>query len=266
MFDPTSSLFWRFFPLIVLFVCLAVVEWFRPIRPLNRARRRRWTHNFALIIFSNIMLRLIFPAASVGIAWMALQHDWGLLVSAPLFISVPLSLILLDLAVYWQHRVMHGVPWLWRLHRVHHADTDFDVSTGLRFHPLEILFSLAYKALVIVMLGAPPEAVVLFELLITACSLFNHANMSLPAKLERPLRQLLVTPDMHRVHHSIRQLEHNSNFGFSLSCWDRLFSSYRAQPLEGHHAMKIGLARWRSDRHQTVWAMLMQPFKKTDDG
>lgn len=265
MLDTLGAALWRLAPLIALFVIVASLEWRRPTRALARTRIKRWSHNFALVLVNNFVLRLLFPTASVGVAWYAQQYHWGLLAPLPSIISVPLNLVLLDLAIYWQHRMMHRVPWLWRLHRVHHADTDFDVSTGLRFHPLEILFSLAYKAIVIVMLGATPMAVVLFEVLITACSIFNHANISLAANLEQPLRRLLVTPDMHRVHHSVRIEEHNSNFGFSISCWDRLFASYCAQPLEGHRAMKIGLARWRSDRHQTVWAMLVQPFKKTDN-
>lgn len=261
MLDSLGPTLWRLAPLMVLFVILAGLEWRWPTRALARARVERWGHNLVLVLINNIILRLLFPAASVGVAWYAQQAHWGLLTSLPSIVSVPLSLVLLDLAIYWQHRMMHRVPWLWRLHRMHHADTDFDVSTGLRFHPIEILFSLAYKAVFIVTLGATPLAVALFELLITACSIFNHANISLASKLEQPLRRLLVTPDMHRVHHSVRVAEHNSNFGFSISCWDRLFASYCAQPLEGHQGMKIGLARWRTDKQQTVWAMLVQPFK-----
>jgi len=215
------------------------------------------------VAIDTLLLRLVFPAAAVGAAADAATNGWGLLqlLDAPAWLAVPLAMLALDLAIYGQHRLSHVWPPLWRLHRVHHCDLDIDVSTALRFHPLEILLSMLYKIAAVYLLGAPPLAVLLFEMLLTGCAMFNHSNLRLPARADAALRRLLVTPDMHRVHHSTRRTEHDSNFGFSLSCWDHLFASYRAQPAGGHGLMRIGLDSPRdSARCASLAGLLRLPF------
>jgi sterol desaturase/sphingolipid hydroxylase (fatty acid hydroxylase superfamily) len=223
----------------------------------------RWANNLGLVMLNSAVLRLIFPAAAVGVAVLASERHWGLfnLIDASFPIAVLASVIILDFFVWLQHVMVHAVPMLWRLHRVHHADLDYDVTTGARFHPLEILLSMLIKFTVIVLLGPPIIAVIVFEVLLNATSMFNHGNVRLPETLDRYLRLIVVTPDMHRVHHSVEDDETNSNFGFNLPWWDRLFGTYRAQPRAGHEGMTIGIHTFREDKWCS-WlpGMLAIPF------
>lgn len=229
-------------------------------------RRQRWPANLAIVVLGTLAVRLLFPLAAVGASSYASEQGWGLLnlVSMPSWITVVLAIIALDLVIYFQHRIFHAVPWFWRLHRMHHADLEFDVTTGLRFHPLEIVLSMAIKMAVVLLIGAPVLAVVVFEVLLNATSLFNHGNIRLPQKIDRFLRLILVTPDMHRVHHSAIQRETDSNFGFSVPWWDRLFGTYRAQPEKGHLGMTIGIEDFRTQHDLRLDQMLIQPFRHTD--
>jgi sterol desaturase/sphingolipid hydroxylase (fatty acid hydroxylase superfamily) len=235
-----------------------------PRRRRTDGRWRRWPSNLGLVVLNTLVLRLVFPTAAVGVALGAEAQGVGLLpwLGLPAPVAVLVAIIVLDLAIYLQHVLFHAVPALWRLHRMHHADLDFDVTTGLRFHPVEILLSMVIKLAVVLALGAPAVAVLLFEVLLNATSMFNHANLRLPAWLDRPLRLVLVTPDMHRVHHSVVPRETNSNFGFSLALWDRLFGTYRAQPAAGHEVMTIGIEQFRDRRELRLDRMLTQPLRE----
>ncbi len=249
----------------LLFVLIAAWEWWLPCRRLELSRLLRWGNHLALVVLNSLLLRLLFPAAAVGMASWAQQQQLGLFnqFEMPLWLGLPVAVVLLDLAIYWQHRLFHRIPLFWRLHRVHHADPDFDLTTALRFHPLEILLSMTIKWLVVVALGPPLLAVLLFEVILNGMAMFNHANAALPGGLERRLRVLLVTPDMHRIHHSSASAEMHSNFGFNLSVWDRWFGSYVAQPQQPQHSMQIGLAAPRAPR-QTCWlsGILRLPFQR----
>ena len=233
-----------------IFGMMALWEILAPRRSLHTSKAVRWTNNLGLVFFNSFVLRLLFPAAAVGTAFFAIEQGWGLFnyFVAPFWAAVLASVLVMDFFIWIQHVIVHAVPVLWRLHRVHHADLDFDVTTGTRFHTLEILLSMLIKLAVIVLLGPPVLAVVLFEVILNATSMFNHANVRIPATLERFLRLIVVTPDMHRVHHSIEDDETNSNFGFNLPWWDRLFGTYRAQPRAGHEAMTIGIRTFREDK------------------
>jgi sterol desaturase/sphingolipid hydroxylase (fatty acid hydroxylase superfamily) len=243
---------------------MALWEVVAPRRHPEIGRGRRWPHNLGLVLVDTLILRLVFPTAAVGVALFAGVRGWGLLPSlrAPAWLAVLASLFLLDLAVYLQHVLFHAVPLLWRLHRVHHADIEFDTTTGIRFHPIEILLSMALKLGVVAALGAPAVAVLIFEVLLNATSLFNHGNVRLPARLDRVLRWIVVTPEMHRVHHSILARETNSNFSFNLPWWDRLFGTYCAQPEAGHDAMVIGIEQFRDPRELRLDRLLLQPFRE----
>ena len=242
---------------------MAVWEVLAPRRPQQIARSRRWPNNLAVIAVDTALVRLIFPITLVGFAALVEDRGWGLLqlLSVPSWLAVPLAVLVLDLAIYAQHVMFHAVPVLWRLHRMHHADLEFDVTTGIRFHPIEIVLSTGIKGAVIAGLGAPVVAVFLFEVLLNATSLFNHGNVRLPTGLDRGLRWVVVTPDMHRVHHSIETGETNSNFGFNLPWWDRLFGTYRAQPARGHEAMTVGIEKFRDPTELRIDRMLHQPFR-----
>ncbi len=246
---------------VVLLAGLGLAESLAPRRPPSVSRGFRWLNNLSLIAVDTIVLRLLVPLLLVEFAIEVQQRGWGLLNLIPLpgWGRVILALPLLDLAVYLQHRAFHAVPLLWRLHMVHHADPDIDVTTGVRFHPVEMLLSLLIKLAVVAALGAPPVAVVLFELLLNLSSLFNHSNIALPPALDRVLRLVLVTPDRHRVHHSQRPHETNSNFGFNHPWWDRLLGSYRDQPEEGHLGMSIGLTQFAGEKRQSLLWMLLLP-------
>jgi sterol desaturase/sphingolipid hydroxylase (fatty acid hydroxylase superfamily) len=245
------------------FTIMALWETFAPRRHRSFGRRLRWPNNLGIVVVDTVVLRILFPTAAVGMALVAEQRGWGLMnaVAAPAWIAVPVSVLLLDLAIYLQHVAFHAVPALWRLHRMHHADLDIDVTTGLRFHPIEIVLSMGIKLAVVTALGAPAVAVLVFEVLLNATSMFNHANLRLPQPIDRALRWLVVTPDMHRVHHSVAVAETNSNYGFNLPWWDRLFGTYRDQPAAGHDGMTIGVERFRSPRDLMLDRMLLQPFR-----
>jgi sterol desaturase/sphingolipid hydroxylase (fatty acid hydroxylase superfamily) len=237
-------------------------ELYAPRRRLSASRWQRWPSNLGLVAVDALMLRLLSPVAAVGAALLAQEQGWGLFnaLSLPLWAVVPVCLLVLDLAIYGQHVVFHKVPLLWRLHRVHHTDVDLDATSGVRFHPFEIALSLVFKIAIIIVLGAPAVAVVAFEVLLNATAMFNHGNVRLPLGLDRVLRAVIVTPDMHRVHHSVHRDETDSNFGFNLALWDRLFGTYRAQPRDGHLGMTIGLATFRSSRERWLPHLLIQPF------
>lgn len=231
-------------------------------RELKLPKARRWLPNLALVALDAIVVRLVFPAAAVGAAVVAAERGWGLLnqVDVPPVIAVPASVVALDLAIYLQHVLFHAVPVLWRLHMVHHADPDVDVTTGTRFHPLEILASMGVKVAMVALIGPPVVGVLVFELLLNATSMFNHGNVRLPGALDRGLRWVLVTPDMHRIHHSVEPAEANSNFGFSLPWWDRLFGTYRDQPAVGHAHMRTGIEHLQETGPQGLLWMLRLPF------
>jgi sterol desaturase/sphingolipid hydroxylase (fatty acid hydroxylase superfamily) len=234
-----------------------------PKRALIISKSVRWINNLGLVFFNSFLLRVLFPAAAVGITVFASEQGWGLFnyVEVPFWFEVVAAVIIMDFVIYIQHVMVHAIPILWRLHRVHHADLDYDVTTGARFHPIEIVLSMLIKFATILLLGPAVIAVIIFEVMLNATAMFNHGNISLPKIVDKYLRLLLVTPDMHRVHHSIEDDEANSNFGFSLPWWDRLFGTYRDQPRAGHQAMTIGINKYR-DPKQVSWlpGMLMLPF------
>ena len=246
-----------------VFGAMAIWELIAPKRALGVSKSLRWLSNLGVVALNTVLLRLLFPAAAVGLALLGAERGWGLLnnLALPGWLAVLAAVIALDLAIYLQHVMFHAVPALWRLHRVHHADLDFDVTTGGRFHPIEILLSMLIKFAVIASLGAPALAVLIFELLLNATSMFNHSNVRMPQRLDRMLRLFVVTPDMHRVHHSVEDDETNSNFGFNLPWWDRLLGTYRDQPRAGHQGMTIGIRTFREPRLcARLLGMLAIPF------
>ena len=246
-----------------VFGLMALWERISPRRQLHASKAVRWANNLGLVFFNSFILRLLFPAAAVGMALFAGEQGWGLFnyFEAPFWLALAASVVIMDFFIWLQHVMVHAVPLLWRLHRVHHADLDFDVTTGARFHTLEILLSMLIKFAVILLLGPPVVAVVVFEVVLNATAMFNHGNVRLPETLDRYLRLIIVTPDMHRVHHSVDDDETNSNFGFNLPWWDRLFGTYRAQPRAGHDGMTVGIRTFREDRWCS-WlpGMLTLPF------
>jgi sterol desaturase/sphingolipid hydroxylase (fatty acid hydroxylase superfamily) len=247
----------------VLLLCAlgeVLAPWRRPAVP----RRTRWPNNLGLVLVDGLLLRILFPTAAIGAALAAEARGLGLLrwLDAPGWLAVPLAVVLLDLAIYLQHRVFHAVPVLWRLHRVHHADLEIDATTGLRCHPIEILLSMAIKIALVMALGAPALGVLAFEVLLNAGSLFSHANLALPRGLDAVLRAVLVTPAMHRVHHSVIRAETDSNFGFCLAWWDRLFGTYRAAPAAGPDRVTIGIETFRDRTELRLDRLLTQPFRE----
>jgi len=254
----------RFGAFLGVFVLVALWEALAPRRPSRLTRAQRWPHNLGLIALNVGIVRLVAPGAAIAVAIAGEADGWGLfnVLALPSWAAILLGVVLLDLAIYFQHVLFHAVPVLWRLHRVHHADVDYDVTTGLRFHPIEILLSLGIKCAVIAALGAPAIAVLVFEVLLNGASMFNHANGRLPLVVDRWLRWLVVTPDMHRVHHSVIPRELNSNFGFNLPWWDRLFGTYRAQPAAGHEAMRIGVDGLQGPEEVRLTRLLTQPLRE----
>jgi sterol desaturase/sphingolipid hydroxylase (fatty acid hydroxylase superfamily) len=246
-----------------VFVVMALWELAGPRRKQSIGRGWRWPNNLGVVVVNTLLLRILFPVTAVGLALVAEARGFGLFngVEVPFWLAVIASVVVLDLAIYLQHVLFHAVPGLWRLHRMHHADLDFDVTTGLRFHPVEILLSMLIKFAAIGALGAPALAALVFEVLLNTTSMFNHGNVRIPPAIDRVLRWLVVTPDMHRVHHSIVVRETNSNFGFNLSWWDRLFGTYRAQPTAGHEGMTIGIEEFRARRELGLDRMLLQPLR-----
>jgi len=247
-----------------IFTIMALWELLSPRRALRVSKAVRWANNLGLVALNTVLLRLLFPVAAVGMAAFAIDQDWGLLnyFQVPFWLAAPAAVIAMDFVIWLQHVMVHAIPVLWRLHRVHHADLDYDLTTGARFHPIEIILSMLVKLATIMVLGPPVVAVILFEVILNGMAMFNHANVRLPAGLDRALRWLVVTPDMHRVHHSVEDDETNSNFGFNLSCWDRLLGTYRDQPRGGHAGMTIGIRGYRSPG-EVSWlpGILALPFK-----
>jgi len=260
---PTETIIRLAFFLGVLGL-VAAWEALAPSRRRALGRWTRWPSNLAITALNAALVRLALPVAATGFALLYEQHGWGPLnaLDLPRWLAIALGVLALDLVIYLQHVLFHAVPTLWRLHRMHHADLDIDVTTGARFHPVEIVVSMAIKLAAIAALGAPMEAVLAFEILLNATSMFNHGNIRLPSSLDRVLRWIVVTPDMHRVHHSIVPRETNSNFGFNMPWWDRRFGTYRGQPEAGHEAMTIGISQFRSPREQWLDRMLTQPFRE----
>jgi len=245
-----------------VFGIVAIGEVLAPRRALTTSKPGRWFANLMITGLNPLSVRLLFPMLPVGVALLAEERGWGLLnnVVLPYWLEVGVGVLLLDLVIYLQHVMLHAIPTLWRLHMMHHADLDIDVTTGLRFHPLEIVISMVIKIAAVTALGPPVLAVLVFEVLLNATSMFSHSNMRLPLSLDRVLRLLVVTPDMHRVHHSVILRETNSNFGFNLPWWDRLLGTYKDQPAKGHDAMTIGLAQFRASKRLTLPWLLVLPF------
>ncbi|MGH7781579.1 MAG: sterol desaturase family protein [Candidatus Binataceae bacterium] len=261
--EPINEATIRLGAFIGVFTAMALWEAAAPRRSRSYSRLTRWPSNLAIVALNTVLLRTLLPATAVSLALLGGQRGWGLLNNLPLpwWSTVVASVVLLDLAIYLQHIMFHAVPALWRLHRMHHADLDFDVTTGARFHPIEIVLSMLIKFGVVAALGASAPGVLIFEVLLNATSMFNHGNVRIPVRLDRWLRWLVVTPDMHRVHHSIVVGETNSNFGFNLPWWDRLLGTYRGQPAAGHDGMTIGIEQFREAREPWLDRMLLQPFR-----
>ena len=247
-----------------LFALFAVWELVTPRRARQHSKSVRWLNNLAIMVLNGLIVRLGIPLAAVGTAVAAQNQNLGLLniVEMPAVMAIVVAILALDFILYLQHLVFHHVDFLWRLHRMHHADLDVDVTTGLRFHPIEIVLSMAIKMAAVLVLGAPVLAVIAFEVLLNASSLFNHANIYIPKKVDRILRYFIVTPDMHRVHHSVVRRETNSNFGFNVPWWDYLFRTYRAAPQAGQIGMNVGIEYFRTPRDLWLDHLLIQPFRK----
>ena len=252
----------------LIFVLMAALEFMAPRRPLSGHKLHRWGTNVGILVAATVTARLIGQISgtlvAVGAAALAASNGWGLLniIALPAGFEIMVAIIALDLMIWFQHVISHKVPLFWRMHRVHHADRDIDLTTALRFHPAEIVLSMLYKTVIVIALGPAVWAVILFEIILNGSAMFNHANVRLPLWLDKGLRMFLVTPDMHRVHHSIHRDEHDNNYGFCLSVWDRLFGTYTAQPRDGHDDMTIGLDPYQSAApDQIVWSLVL-PVKK----
>lgn len=252
----------RLFFFFSIFAVMAAWEIKLPKRELTQSKSVRWINNIGLVVLNSFLLRIIFPTAAIGVAFFAQENGWGLFNywEIPYFLSVVICIVLMDGAIYLQHALMHAIPMFWRLHRMHHTDMDLDVTSGSRFHPIEIILSMIFKFAFIVALGSPPEAVLIFEILLNGSAMFNHSNVQLPEKIDSALRKVIVTPDMHRIHHSVVEHEANTNFGFALSIWDRMFGTYTEQPEAGHQGMTIGISTFRDKKYLTLPWMLAQPF------
>jgi sterol desaturase/sphingolipid hydroxylase (fatty acid hydroxylase superfamily) len=244
-----------------VFGVMAAWEVVAPRVRRQRARTQRWPSNLGIVVLNTLIARGLFPVGAVGVAALAERAGWGLLHGAPTWLAVPVAVVVLDLAIYLQHALFHAVPALWRLHRMHHADVDYDVTTGARFHPIEIVLSMVLKLMVVAAIGAPPVAVLIFEVLLNATAMFNHGDVTLPGAIDRWLRLVVVTPDMHRVHHSTVEAETHSNFGFNLPWWDRLFGTYRVSAAAGPTDLTIGLPGFRDPAEARLDRLLTQPFR-----
>jgi sterol desaturase/sphingolipid hydroxylase (fatty acid hydroxylase superfamily) len=245
-----------------ILILMIIWELVAPRRPLTASKPIRWYSNLGFAFIDTLAVRLLLPAQAVGVALYIGKHGWGILnnVTLPDWAGIVFGILGLDLVIYLQHAMFHAIPVFWRLHRVHHTDLDFDVTTGIRFHPIEILLSMGIKMAAVLVLGASAMAVILFEVLLNATSMFNHGNVRLPGRMDRVLRFLVVTPDMHRVHHSVVIQEHNSNFGFNFPWWDRFLGTYQNQPARGHDGMTIGLSQFREPKRLTLPWLLILPF------
>lgn len=247
-----------------LFILLAGLEYAVPRRKLRPVKTSRWITNWTIVLIDSLLVRLLFKTAAVGGAVWAADAGFGLfnIWQVPYWLAFLVSFLVLDFAVWLSHLASHKIPILWRLHRMHHSDVDIDVSTAIRFHPIEIILSMVWKYAVVLALGAPPVAVLVFEIVLNGGAMFNHSNWKLPLWIDRWLRLVIVTPDMHRVHHSVERVEHDSNYGFNLSIWDRIFATYTDQPALGHDGMTIGLKPWQDERPTRLRWTLMVPFRK----
>ncbi len=247
-----------------VFALMSVWELLAPRRTLNTSKARRWANNLGIVALNTAVVRVFFSAGATGFAVMAREQGWGMLATLepPYAMRVAFSVLALDFIIYVQHRIFHLVPLLWRLHMVHHTDLDYDVTTGARFHPVEIMLSMLIKIAAIFLLGAPALAVLIFEVALNATAMFNHGNVGINQKLDRFLRLVVVTPDMHRVHHSAIISEHNANFGFNAPWWDYLFGTYSPRPFFGHQGMRIGLANFRDAGRLDLWSLLVMPFRR----
>lgn len=245
-----------------IFALLTIWEISTPKRELLELRRFRWFSNIGLIVISSVLIRFILPTAAVGVALHVEQDNLGFLnhYDLPFLLQFVLAFVLMDLAIYFQHVMFHALPLFWRFHRVHHSDLDCDITTGLRFHPFEIVISIVFKFLVIISVGVPVIAVVIFEIILNAASMFTHSNIKIPATFESIVRWFIVTPDMHRIHHSIKENETNSNFGFFISLWDRMLGTYTSEPEYGHANMQIGLKNFREPKWQNLRWLIYLPF------
>ena len=245
-----------------IFVLMAILEALFSRKTRTQTRLRRWTTNWVLVVGNSAIMNVVLPVLAVEMAVIAAQNGWGLfnLIDAPVWLEIVLAILALDCLVYAQHVATHKIPILWRLHKVHHADRDIDVTTGARFHPVEIILSMLFKLACVIALGPAVAAVILFEVILNAAAMFNHSNVRLPLSVDRIVRTFLITPDVHRVHHSIHQKETDSNYGFFLSIWDQLFGTYTAQPQDGHDDMIIGLSEYQSDKPGHLLWSLTVPF------
>jgi sterol desaturase/sphingolipid hydroxylase (fatty acid hydroxylase superfamily) len=257
-YEPGIRLGFFFGILVIMFLW----ELIAPRRPLTTSKIARWFSNLGLVLIDSIVVRVVFPTALVGVALLAQQRGWGLFNQFELstLLKIVFSVLILDLAIYLQHVMFHSAPLLWRLHMVHHSDMDIDVTTGVRFHPIEILLSMGIKMVVVVLTGAPPASVLIFEIILNGTSMFNHGNVRYPQPIDSFLRLIVVTPEMHRVHHSTIRWETNSNLGFSFPWWDRLFGTYRPQPAKGHLEMTIGLDQYKEPQKLTLLWLIALPF------
>ncbi len=245
-----------------ILIIMALWEYFAPRRPLATSKTMRWVSNLGLVLIDSVSVRLVFPTALVGMALLSQEKGWGLLnyLDLPYLLDLCLGVLILDFAIYLQHIMFHAVPLFWRLHMVHHSDMDYDVTTGIRFHPIEIILSMGIKMAVVILAGPTPLAVLIFEVLLNGTSMFNHGNVSYSKKLDAGLRLFVVTPEMHRVHHSNIRWETNCNFGFNFPWWDRLFGTYRSQPAKGHLEMTIGLDQYKDPKKLTFPWLIALPF------
>jgi sterol desaturase/sphingolipid hydroxylase (fatty acid hydroxylase superfamily) len=252
----------RIISFALIFVLVALWEIGAPRRRLKASKKTRWITNLSIITINPVVLRLVFPLLAVEMAQVAQVNGWGLLnqIDIHSLVEFGAGIVVLDLIVYLQHVMFHAVPALWRLHMMHHADLDYDLTTGLRFHPIEIALSMILKITAIIALGPPMASVFVFEVILNGMAMFNHANIKIPLSVDAWLRRIVVTPDMHRVHHSVIIRETNSNYGFNLSCWDRLLGTYKDQPEKGHADMVIGLAQFRDSKKLSLWHLLLLPF------
>lgn len=247
-----------------VFLLMAALETLFPRKARVKGRPMRWFTNFSMVVIANLIMRVAIPLAAIGVAALMQERGFGLfnLTDWPIGLEILLAVIILDFAIWFQHLFMHYVPVLWALHKVHHADEDLDASSGIRFHPIEQVFSLGLKMAVVALIGADPLAVFIFEVLLNATAMFNHASINIPQPVDRVLRKIMVTPDFHRVHHSIYEPETNSNFGFNLSIWDQIFRTYTPQPRDGHENMQLGLDK-RPDGNTAglLWGLVL-PFRR----
>lgn len=261
--NPQSETIIRLCVFLGVLLLMGIVERIAPRKKPTCSKPFRWANNLGLTVLNTVFVRLVIPIGAVAVAEIALRNQWGMLhqVSFPLWVKILIAVVLLDFLIYVQHVLFHLFPVLWRLHRVHHADHDFDVSTGLRFHPIEMLLSMLLKMGAVIVLGASPMAVIIFEILLNATAMFNHGNIALPAQLDKILRFFVVTPDMHRVHHSVDRRETDSNYGFNLPWWDYLCRTYQAQPRLGHDGIEIGLPEFPDSDVQRLDVMLSLPLR-----